>query len=664
MQYKRDTWTRVRRMAGALTACALVAAGDVMAQATPRPPERITYQGFVAGSDGVALGNTVTKNYDVIFRIFDSDAANALPLWGEQQTVTVDKGYFSVLLGEGAAVTGAPNAGVTLSSLFTGASASDRWVGMTVKGIGTGGADVEILPRVRLMTSPYAFLANRALAANTATKIIQDNTAGADLLSGSGSTLTLNGKLNVQGANPIEFGAGVAGKETSAGQITYGGQSNGDSLDIVGAGTTTSNRKIRFYSEGGAFFNGPLSAASMNLSGGLTVPTLSVTSSGYNGIVGTHMSIREYGGIMFGWGLPKNYDFNGWIGAAKPEGVDELFIHGLGLNPSDRRIWLQCEGGLTVVGKTRFVDQLRIMNKSQIDLMWGQGRVDAEAGKIAALNWTDGMDIVGAGPAGGARKVYFHTAGVFMNANHLTVNGIVYANNFAINSDRRIKDIDGVVGGSESMEAIRKVRVTDYRLKQGAGGDGRTSRGVIAQELKSVLPNAIQEMPDLVPDINESGVAFAWDGAEKPMEVTTTKPHGLAAGDKVRLEIGGFQRDLVVESIRNDKTFAVSGVTQKPEAVRVVGREVKDFMRVDYQQVYMTAVSALQEVDRRVQALEKREARMEELEKKAARVESMDRDLAELKKLVAALTAAGAKEKQSAAVGESGSGGVTVVVAK
>lgn len=36
--------------------------------------------------------------------------------WGESQTVTVDKGYFSVMLGDGSPI-GAP---VTLSSVFQG----------------------------------------------------------------------------------------------------------------------------------------------------------------------------------------------------------------------------------------------------------------------------------------------------------------------------------------------------------------------------------------------------------------------------------------------------------------------------------------------------------------------------------------------------------------
>jgi microcystin-dependent protein len=48
-----------------------------------------------------------------------------------------------------------------------GPNASERYVEFTVKGIGTSGADVTILPRLKLLTSPYAFLATKAVSAGS-----------------------------------------------------------------------------------------------------------------------------------------------------------------------------------------------------------------------------------------------------------------------------------------------------------------------------------------------------------------------------------------------------------------------------------------------------------------------------------------------------------------
>jgi hypothetical protein len=77
----------------------------------------------------------------------------------------------------------------------------------------------------------------------------------------SGAALAVNGGIKVFAGNTLEFGAGVSGKDANAGKIGYQSFTFG-SLDIVGAGTSTSNRKIQFYCEGGATFNGTISAPS------------------------------------------------------------------------------------------------------------------------------------------------------------------------------------------------------------------------------------------------------------------------------------------------------------------------------------------------------------------------------------------------------------------
>jgi hypothetical protein len=135
------------------------------AQTTPNPPGQISYQGFLMDANGAALATNAPKNYDIIFRIYNAPLGNAAPLWGELQTVTVDRGYFSVLLGQGSAVPGAPYTN-DLSSVFSGSDASDRYIGTTIRGL--VGGDVEIQPRMRLLSSPYALLARNA---NNATKL-------------------------------------------------------------------------------------------------------------------------------------------------------------------------------------------------------------------------------------------------------------------------------------------------------------------------------------------------------------------------------------------------------------------------------------------------------------------------------------------------------------
>ncbi|TAF73797.1 MAG: hypothetical protein EAZ53_11225 [Bacteroidetes bacterium] len=72
----------------------------------------------------------------------------------------------------------------------------------------------------------------------------------------NGNSISYGGNVQITGNNVLEFGAGLV-KEQSAGKIGYGTFDTG-ALCIVGAGTTGSNRRIRFFNEGGATFDGQI----------------------------------------------------------------------------------------------------------------------------------------------------------------------------------------------------------------------------------------------------------------------------------------------------------------------------------------------------------------------------------------------------------------------
>ena len=154
--------------------------------ADANPPERMTYQGYLVDGNGDPLGKDVPANYDVVFRIYDAKSGGN-KIWSEQQTVTVDKGYFSVLLGEGVKFSNEVYG--NLSVAFDGADASDRFIGITV--IGLGGVDTEIAPRLRLVTSPYSFTASQARRLTDGSGNANFFKDGASLKLGAGSTPTL-----------------------------------------------------------------------------------------------------------------------------------------------------------------------------------------------------------------------------------------------------------------------------------------------------------------------------------------------------------------------------------------------------------------------------------------------------------------------------------------
>ncbi|MCR5887503.1 tail fiber domain-containing protein [Hymenobacter sp. J193] len=159
----------------------------------------------------------------------------------------------------------------------------------TALGIGTTGPALLLhllrgnTPAIRMeQTSTGGFTAQTwDIGANEANFFVRDLTGGSRLpfrirpgaptssldISASGNVgigtpspqakLDVQGNVKIQGANTLEFGSGVADKHAQAGTIGYGNLT-ADALNIVGAGTSTTNRKVAVYAEGGITITGNL----------------------------------------------------------------------------------------------------------------------------------------------------------------------------------------------------------------------------------------------------------------------------------------------------------------------------------------------------------------------------------------------------------------------
>lgn len=153
-------------------------------QSATTPPNFMSYQGFLQDENAVPLGSPAPLNYTMSFRIY-GDADSDDPIWAEQQVVTVDNGVFSVLLGEGTIISGDPRP--PLSDVFTGANVDKRFIGVTVNALGAN----EIRPRVRLLPSPYSYLAAQA------NKLV--GSTGSDVIANNGTTTSITGQASIGG---------------------------------------------------------------------------------------------------------------------------------------------------------------------------------------------------------------------------------------------------------------------------------------------------------------------------------------------------------------------------------------------------------------------------------------------------------------------------------
>ena len=115
-------------------------------------PRLINYQGRLTDSSDTPLEGS----HDITFRIYDAEGGGAL-LWEETQSVLIQKGVFSILLG-----------GTTDLNL---AFDKPYWLAIKV------GSDSEMTPRQQIASSGYAIRAERAdLALNAETADMADDT--------------------------------------------------------------------------------------------------------------------------------------------------------------------------------------------------------------------------------------------------------------------------------------------------------------------------------------------------------------------------------------------------------------------------------------------------------------------------------------------------------
>jgi hypothetical protein len=111
-------------------------------------PSNLVEQGRLLDGGGAPL----TGSAMLTFALYASANATTA-LWSEQQTVTLDEGYFSVLLGESTAIP---------ATVFDG---TERYLGIAVN------ADPEMSPRQAIESVPYALLAGNVNGDITPTSV-------------------------------------------------------------------------------------------------------------------------------------------------------------------------------------------------------------------------------------------------------------------------------------------------------------------------------------------------------------------------------------------------------------------------------------------------------------------------------------------------------------
>ena len=673
-----------------LPLCLLLLALPAAQSQTASPPSQMSFQGYLTDQAGNPLGatNTGPKNYTVVFRIYDA-ATGGNELHAEQQTVTVNNGYFSILLGQGSPYTPEPNVGNNLASIFTGSKASSRFVEMMVVGIGASGtANVTLAPRLQLVSSPYAYLAANAVNSLNATGLVNTNgnVSAVYVFPGNGDVgigttspsqqLEVGGNAQIDGflsASTYLTAAGATSthgtpgaylewnkdgtggtsfvnqKGSASGGFHFDESTTGNTLTermtitssgLVGIGTSTPAQMLEVNGseqlDGGLSLTGSLylinaqTISAKNASGSYenflwprnsdNVTYLNFGSGGFN------IRNNNSGNVM--WLGNNNYVGIGTTtpsqllevnGNAKVDGT--LTVNQLNLSQlaASQGIFVAANPGISAqatpqgayiqwnrsngIGETDFInqqgagsggfyfDQINTNNgiTQTAMVIGGNGYVG-----IGTTSPQYPLDIEGNGPSKTIGKYSFMSSSSYDNGRSGTTanfglycaSRILCGSELDVTSDARVKQIVGRSDTKKDLATIRQLKITDYRKIDQVQYGSQVQKGVIAQEVAPVVPEAVSTCTNFIPNIYALPETFGCTNGY--LTVAMAKPHGLVGHDLLRLMTDVGQLDVPVAKVKSDRVFIVGPVNKVLGHIFVYGKQVGDLREVNYDRLFTT----------------------------------------------------------------------------
>jgi hypothetical protein len=260
----------------------------------------------------------------------------------------------------------------------------------------------------------------------------------------------------------------------------------------------------------------------------------------------------------------------------------------------------------------------------------------------------------------GALRYFETTAPGFINQNPSAANTSIYAN-FAIisgtlvgaaqnvtASDARIKNIMGRSDNVADLELLKKIQITNYRMKDQGTWGKQIFKKVIAQEVEKIYPEAVRQQTSIIPDIYALADKVTYDANKKELTVSLSKSYDLKVGDNIELvhPEKGKTRSTISAVLGN--AFTVKDWLYETDKIFVFGREVNDFRVIDYEALSMLSISAIQQLAKENAELR---AKSDELRAKSdelkAKSENTEARLEKLESLVNQLSSVEANNKTS-----------------
>ena len=604
----------------------LFAIGISLAVAQDSAPYFLSYQGRVTDGAGLAIGNSTPENRLVRFQIYSS-ATGGTAVYGEQQTTTISGGEFSVLIGNGQAVTGVsgPSNNTTLATILSNMSNTSLYLGVSVAASG-GNFTTEISPRQQLVAGAFAFrskIAETVTSQGVTASMLATGAVTSDKIAAGAVTLNSITNASITSAkiaNSTINSSNIDG--TSVGLWSVSGSNIFRSAGNVGIGTSSASA--------------PLTVQASSTSGAAPDANgiyVNNTTAGRNSVVAARV-VQGGGAPIYSMDL---LGVGGWTMGM--DSSDYTLKFGTSWeNPfgTNTRLTLDRSGNMRLLsGTTLYTSNIDLFSNSNsltgrmADNDWWQvfGEGSSDNGSLVIrsgdgsnepiiFRQTDSerMRIHSNGYVGigtnspnaplhisgtGSSVSYWRNATgtgngwsdtsytTYSDAFSLIVSNGILADLIYLQSDERIKVIENFSDAEKDLETLLKIQITDFHYKDSVRNGSSKNKKVIAQQVEKVFPQAVRKLESPIPDIfAEAAITNGW------VQLATN----LSVGEKVKLFTKQGEIQAEVTAVRADG-FQVD-TDLKSGNVFVYGRIVKDFRAVDYDAISMLNVSATQQLNR------------------------------------------------------------------
>ncbi len=261
-------------------------AASALAQ-TPSVPSYLSYQGRVTDSSGVLMGNTAPVNRTVQFKLYTTSTGGTA-IWAETQVATISTGEFSVLIGNGAGISGLTGPAApavtpykTLADVLNSTASLTLYLGITVDDGNASTVDAEVSPRQQLVAGAYAFRAK--VAESVATSAITASMIGTSEV--GTNAIQASAVTNVKIADSAITSAKIAASNVMASNLASGAVTS-DKIDASTVGLWS-------VSSSGIYRGG-------NVGIGTNAPGFPLN---FADVLGDKISLYGNSGFHFGFGI-------------------------------------------------------------------------------------------------------------------------------------------------------------------------------------------------------------------------------------------------------------------------------------------------------------------------------------------------------------------------